>query len=80
MADKDVLMGAKIRNVVECINLISKDLDNSDGSELAYYELDNSIYKHWVWEGYRLLKNGKWLTQGQILRWVINYREQLIKD
>lgn len=75
-----MLMGSKIRSVVECINIINSNSDDSDWSELAYYELDNSIYKKDIWSGYRLLKNGKWLTQEQILRWVVNYREQLIKD
>lgn len=58
-------------NVIECINIMS-----GDGSELWYHSADNSIYRSWLGP-VKLLKDGKDLTQRDILHYLIGYREGL---
>lgn len=59
-------------NVIECINLL---LD--DGRELFYHCADNSIYISRIWEGMKLLKNGKNLNQYDVLCYLIGFRANL---
>lgn len=65
---------AKIMNVIECINIMTLE-DN--GSELYYHPADNSIYISRFGAGMKLLKNGKDLTQNDILHYLIGFRENL---
>lgn len=70
---KNLIM-AKIMNVIECINIMILE-DN--GSELYYHPADNSIYISKFGDGMKLLKNGKDLTQNDILHYLIGFRENL---
>lgn len=75
MKNTDLLMGAKIRNLLECINIILKDLGWID-AELVYWA-NNSIYKYWVDGNYELVKDGRNLEPKDILNYLIGYREGL---
>lgn len=75
MKNTDLLMGAKIRNLLECINLMLKDLGGVD-AELVYWA-NNSIYKYWVDWDYKLVKDGRDLEPQDILNYLIGFREGL---
>ena len=68
---KKITMLDKIKNVIECINLML-----NDGSELYYHCADNSVYIKRFGEG-KLLKSGKSLNQFDILHYLIGFRENL---
>lgn len=76
MKQTDELMLNKIMNVIECINLMTT-WEDGDGSELFYHSANNSLYISWLGKWMRLLKDGKDLSQREILYYLIGFRENL---